>query len=153
MGVRQRGRQEPATVTHAWAAGSRWRGAGSVAATARRGAGMTTLWSGAPLARLASPPSQVQTKGGGRRPVAGGVGRTAAGRSCAAATAACSGGGGRSAAAFPPPRSSWRPTHPGSGSVVGEGGDSGCMQRRRPEVVGGTPLPSWIWLHHGEGNG
>uniref|UniRef100_A0A0E0AKN1 Uncharacterized protein n=1 Tax=Oryza glumipatula TaxID=40148 RepID=A0A0E0AKN1_9ORYZ len=62
-------------------------------------------------------------------------------------------GGGRSAAALPPSRSGWRPSHPGSRSIVGEGSDGGCMQQRRPAVVGGNPLPSRIWRHHGEGGG
>lgn len=40
-----------------------------------------------------------------------------------------------------PPRSGCRPSYPGSRSVMGEGGDGGCMQWPRPEVVGDAPTP------------
>uniref|UniRef100_A0A0D3GRP6 Uncharacterized protein n=1 Tax=Oryza barthii TaxID=65489 RepID=A0A0D3GRP6_9ORYZ len=97
------------------------------------------------VARLPSLPDPA--KGGRGRPVvAGGVGRTRR-------REVGGGGGRRSAAAFPPSRSGWRPSHPGSRSIVGEGGDGGCMQQRRPAIVGGALLPSQIWRHRGEGGG
>lgn len=102
-------------------------------------------------------PSQIWLEGGGRgRPLAGGAGRTVTGHGRAAAAAACSGGGRRSAAVLPPPRSGRRrPFHsPPLPSQIRlhrrEDGDGDCMQRRRPEVGGGAPLPSRVWLRCGE---